>query len=232
MKKELHLDNFSGPLPVLLELIQAKQLDITTVSLAQVADQFLEHLQAIEDRHPEELAAFLVVATKLLLLKSRALLPLLQPEPDEDPGSLALQLKMYQRYAQATETVEGLLLAGRRLFARRPTKPQRMAEFVSPHLQTGELYDLFVHVLRRLAPVVRIPKAVLSKTISLREKITQLQTILAQAEKIQFRQLLADVSDRGEVVVTFLAVLELVRQQSITVYQSQIGEEIIVEKLS
>jgi len=82
--KDIKLENFSGPLDLLLHLIEEKQMDITTVSLSSVTEQFLAYLQEIDERSPEELASFLVVATKLLLLKSQALLPFLQVEEEEN----------------------------------------------------------------------------------------------------------------------------------------------------
>ena len=102
MAFEVKLETFDGPLHVLLELIQASHLPITEVSLGAVTEKYLEYMNS-QDVPAEELADFLVVATKLLLLKSQAILPI-EVEPEEDPSTLALQLRLYKEFVDASRT--------------------------------------------------------------------------------------------------------------------------------
>ena len=100
---------YEGPLDLLLSLIERAELDITTVSLASVTDQYLEHLRNVDQQKPDEISSFLVIATKLVQIKSEALLP--RPperEPgEEDPGeALVEQLKLYKRYKEIAVWME------------------------------------------------------------------------------------------------------------------------------
>lgn len=235
MNKQIELDNFTGPLDLLLQLIEEKEMEITQVSLAAVTEQFLAYLDEVEERAPYELADFLAVATKLLLIKSQALLPFLQQEEESDPNELAAQLKMYKKYAQATEAIEAMLEQKRFLFGKpfSATQKQRAVVFQPPKDITPDaVYNYFVEVLERLAPVVRIPKAAMQKIVSLREKLDQIRVAIEDRAQLHFYQLLADSKDRGEVVVTFLALLELVKQQTIAVRQDTAFNNITIEKIS
>lgn len=233
METAVELEKFSGPLDLLLQLIEKKELDITEIALAEVTEQFLAYLDTIEESRPQELADFLVVATKLLLIKSHALLPFLMPEEEEDPGELAAQLKMYKKYVDAMEHLEALLGKNMPLYAQKPMKkkPQEIVYAPPKGVGTQELRAYFIDVLKTLEPVVRIPKAAMKKVVTLREKFVQIQKVLEKQVTVNFNQLLADSEDRGEVVVTFLAVLELVKQQTVFVHQESHCAEITLEKL-
>ena len=234
MEKPIQLENFSGPLDLLLQLIEDEKLAICDVSLSQVTEQFLSYLEEVQECLPEELADFLVIATRLLLLKSNALLPYLNLEEEEDPGELAAQLRMYKKYAEATHFIEDLLQQRLFLYGKKVVKqPMREVEFHPPvSVGNEQLRQLFVDVLEKLEPVVRIPKTALQKVVTLREKLGQIQGLLERQITMNFREMLADADDREEVVVTFLAILELVKQQTVHVRQNQSFTEIIVEKIN
>src|SRR3989338_6596602 len=117
MAKEIKLEKFQGPLDLLLQLIEQDELNITEISLSNVTEQFFDYLNKLEESRSEELADFLVIATKLVYLKSKHLLPYLYPEADEGP-SLAEQLKLYKRYADASKEIgrlweQGSIASGR-----------------------------------------------------------------------------------------------------------------------
>ncbi len=122
----VNLPVFEGPLDLLLRLIEQEQLDITTVALAQVTDQFLEHLERIPEKPAAELAGFLVVAAKLLQIKSEALLP--RP-PEREPGeedpaeALARQLLLYRQFKEAASELAEREKAGMRTFLRLTHEP-------------------------------------------------------------------------------------------------------------
>lgn len=232
MKQELQIQNFDGPLDLLLQLIENRELDITIISLSEVAEQFISYLETIEERSPEELADFLVIATRLLLLKSQALLPYLQADEEQDPNELATQLKMYKRYVDAMEGVQQMLLAGNQLFGSKPSVREQVITFRPPSVfELNDLRNLFVDVLEGLAPIVRIPKAAIEKVVTLREKFTQIHELLKKQKQLSFTELLADSNDRGEVVVTFLALLELMKKQEIAVTQQSPQDTITIQSL-
>jgi len=103
------LPEFTGPLDLLLRLIERAELDITTIALASVADQYLAHVRTLEEVEPRELAEFVSMAARLILIKSRALLPRSPTTPaeagDEDAGQLVAQLELYRRFKQAAEVL-------------------------------------------------------------------------------------------------------------------------------
>lgn len=230
--KEVQLEHFSGPLDLLLQLIEQQELAISTVSIAQVAEQFLQYLDEVEERSPNELADFLVVATKLLLIKSTALLPYLRLEEEEDPNELEAQLKMYKKYVDAMRLLEGRLQSGQRLYTRRPSVTGQQVVFRPPtDVDTAAMRAFFVEVIESLAPVVRIPKTAMAKVTSLREKLCQIEDLIESNVKLHFKELVANSGDREELVVTFLALLELVKKQAVCITQDKTFSDISIEKV-
>lgn len=224
------LEKFQGPLDVLLQLIEKKELDITHISLSAVTEQFLDYLEKVEEKYPEELADFLVVATKLLLIKSRQLLP--APEAEEEDDTLARQLRMFQAFQEASKQVEHILRKGEMLFSRPPSKIPATVAFQPPEGMTKtRLHELFVEVLAELEPIIKIPRAAIEKAVTVKEKIMQIQRMLKERRTINFTELLKlTTQTRTDVVITFLAMLELVKQKNIAVRQREMFEEIIIEK--
>lgn len=229
MPHALSLSNFHGPLDLLLQLIEDQKLEITTISLADVTEQFLQYLNALEDHHPDELSDFLVVATKLLLLKAQTLLPYLTIEEEEDPRELETQLRMYKKYADATNVLSTMW--EREVLYAKKFVPRHAAKlFVAPSCTVTQLYDVFHTVLERLEPIVRIPKAAMEKAMTLREKLCTIQEALRTNIRMHFHELLAQTKDHQDVVVTFLALLELVKQQVIDIRQDRAFGDITIEK--
>ena len=216
---EVKLEKFQGPLDLLLQLIEREELDITEVSLAKVTDQYITHLEQLTEMPPEELADFLVVAAKLLYIKSRMLLPLLAWDQDEEPGDLETRLRMYKEYVEAAKNVQQILSGKRHTFVREKP-PVSALGFAPPRDLTGEkMAELFRDVLRRLIPVVRPPEAVIERTVSIHEKIRHIQDLLAKAERVSFHRILEKAETRSEIIVSFLALLELVKQRHVAVKQ-------------
>lgn len=232
MSYQVKTEQFEGPFPLLLSLIEEQKMDITKISLAKITEQYLKHLEKIEELYPLELADFLVVATKLLLIKSHALLPYLAL-PEAEETNLAEQLKIYKEYYEAAGKMEQIIKA------RNFTYPRMDNAFLSPEvvfsppksLQAGDLFYYFQDVLSSLEPVIKLPKAAIAKAVTLKEKIFQLQQNLAKCEKLSFKELMASSENKTEIIVTFLALLEMVKEQYISVNQEQSCSDIIIEKL-
>jgi len=200
--------------------------------LADVTEQFIQYLEEVEERYPHELADFLTIATRLLLLKSQALMPYLQVDEEEDLGDLEVQLKMYRKYVDAMRGIEDLLAAGKVLHPRKAFKSQEVVFRPPEGVGPDQLREYFVDVLQSLEPIVRIPRSAVEKVVSLREKFTQIHDLLKNNATLVFAELMSENADRAEVVVTFLALLELVKQQSIYVRQETPLAEIVIERVS
>jgi segregation and condensation protein A len=226
----VHLDSFEGPLDLLLRLIEKAELDITTISLARVTDQYLAYIRQLEVIHPDLLADFLVVAARLILIKSRALLPR-PPEPDpeeEDIGQdLVRQLEEYRRFKQASERLREREAEGLRSYVRLappPAQPKGLAP--------GEvsLADLLAALQRALdvAPSVPVNSVVSPVTITIEDKISVIEAALASSRRVHFAGLLMRAHSRMEVIVTFLAVLELIKRGRVQARQDEPFAEIYI----
>jgi segregation and condensation protein A len=209
---ELKLSVFQGPLDLLLELIEREELDITTVSLAQVTDQYWVHLRSTEGLDAEALAEFIAVGARLLYIKSRALLPELRPQQREDEKKdvgegLAQMLVEYKRFREAAEAFRGLEEQGRRAYPRLapPSK-----DFLLPPGLEG-LLSIFQEALSR-QPAEPEEGAIEREAVTVEEKMAAVMAAVASGSgRASFRALVEACSSRIEVVVVFLAVLELIK---------------------
>ncbi len=231
MSYAIKLQQFEGPLDLLLELIEAEKLDISTVSLATVTEGYLNYVHAHPEIPPEELADFLVIASRLLFLKSRILLPFLQGIVEPEEGDLESQLRIYKEYLDASKAIESLIGKRRFLFVHEKL-PQIEIGFAPPKkLTAGGMADLLRAVIQRLEPLVKVPQAVVEKTVSIHEKIRHIQTLITKAEKVRFSSVLQSAESKTEVVVCFLALLELVKQRDVNVAQDKMWGDITIERL-
>lgn len=227
----IRIKDFEGPLDLLLQLIELQQLDISTVSLAEVTDQYLGTLERVEQVHPDELADFLVVAAKLLLIKSRILLP--QFDFQEDEGvRLEDQLKLYRMFVGAAVNVEGLYQQGRILYGREHPATLESV-FVPPiGLTVERLHRAFQEIVERCAPVVNVAETTIARTVSLHEKIESIRVLIRAHTALSFRELLERATTRMEVIVTFLALLEIVKQRNAVVVQEHNFSDIRIEQVA
>jgi len=231
MSYTVKLEQFEGPLGLLLQLIESEKLDISELSLAKVTEDYLKLLEANPDLPPEELADFLVVASKLLLIKSKMLLPYLQFGNDEEDGEqdLESQLRIYKSYLDVSRKIEQLV-GNRRFLYVHDKLPKTEIGFSPPPKQfdTVQMHAIFLGVIKRLEPVVKPQKKALERAMSINDKIQQIRGLLNRTKRLSFRSLMSSASSRLEVIVSFLALLELVKQRSITVSQSGRFEDIAI----
>lgn len=232
MPYQVKLEQFQGPFDLLLQLIEQEKLNITEISLAKVTEQYIKYLQSVEELFPEELADFLVVATKLLLIKSRTLLPYLEAQDEEDKSSLEEQLKIFREFHEASIKIEGIIKQGDYTYGRtdsRYANPEII--FAPPKITTDDLRSFFISVLESLEPIVKLPQAAISRAITLKEKMLQLQDHLTKQVQLSFKEIVKEASNKTEVIVTFLALLELVKQEFISVKQEKSFEDIKINKI-
>jgi len=227
--KEIKLEQFSGPLDLLLQLIEQEELNITEISLSKVTEQYFDYLNKLEEHRPEELADFLVIATKLVYLKSRNLLPQILPE-EEDGPTLAEQLKMYKRYIEASKEINRLWEAGNLGYGR--MEPPLKAEgFVLPvNARAEDLKSALYNLLKRLKPINPLPKVSIDRAITVKQKIESIYNLLKQHKKISFMKILAEAENKTELIISFLAILELVKAGSATARQDRSFSDLEISK--
>lgn len=224
---------FEGPLDLLLSLIEREELDITRISLAQVADQYLALLEQVEETRPDQLADFLVIAAKLVLIKSEALLPrppraVAESEPDVG-DELAEQLKLYKQFKAAALQLEQRKEMGLRTFVRLAPPPKINPQ---PDLTGITLTDLLtaVQAALKLKPEdLPVDDVVSRRKITVREQMELISRSLQFKKHLIFQEMLAQAASRVEIAVTLLAVLELIKRQTIVVYQERLFGEIIIK---
>jgi segregation and condensation protein A len=225
------IESFEGPLDLLLQLVEQEELDISTVSLATVAEQFVEHVQGNPDIPPEDLADFLVIAAKLMYMKSKLLIPSLHDEELEEGPDLETQLREYQRFVQAAKELEDVWNAGRRCYPRQQTGIRRIEfGFVTPIGVTPDvLFHAMKRVIARLEPILRLPQASLARVVSIQDKIRDLYQRLKTHAKTSFHTFLKSAKNRTEAIVSFLALLELVKRRFVFVDQQGLFHDIAIE---
>jgi segregation and condensation protein A len=224
---------FEGPLGLLLSLIEARQLDVLTVPLGGLADAYLDALASLEADRLGNISAFVAVASQLILIKSRAMLPRRGPEePPEtlvdegvDPeAELRTRLLLYRAYRDAGQHLAAVALERIGLFRREPGAARaaglagaRPAD--SPPLPPAALVRALGELVT-IAPPPEPPPEVMPRTITLAERAQIIRAALRGAPTIVLQELLAGVHDRVVVAVTFLAMLELMKRREIVVEQA------------
>ena len=233
-KYTIETDVFEGPLDLLLQLIEKQELDITQLSLAKVTDQYLEHLNLIHDRDPLEVSAFLVIAAQLVLIKSKVLLPVesdeisdLEIEGGEDLVRQLLEYKKFKNAGAWFHEREELNL--RTYFRTAP--PQKMPEILDLSnisiFDIAAIYQEIIYAQEELKPIEDV---VTISTITLKNRINAIVTHFKTISHAKFSSLI-DQNTKLEIIVTFLALLELIKNHLIQASQPEIFGEIDLEPI-
>jgi segregation and condensation protein A len=223
---------YEGPLDLLLQLIERAELDITRLALAQVTEQYLEHLRMMQERAAEEVSAFLVIAAKLIQIKSEALLPRppVREEGEEDPGeTLARQLLEYKRYKKIADFLARREAAGLYSYLRLAPPPKVDGSVDLSGVSLANLVEAARGVLLQEDARPALSTVVTAPPVTIRQKIHLIARVLRQYGRTSFRAILTGSRTRIEVVVTFLAMLELIKRSFVQVSQEGLFGEIQVE---
>jgi segregation and condensation protein A len=225
----IQLPVYEGPLDLLLELIEQAELDITKVALAKVTDQYLDYLKRIPDHQLDDLVSFLMIAARLLQIKSEALLPRSpSPEPgEEDLGdALARQLIAYKKYKHVAGLLADRSNTGLRTFLRLSGTPTLESKLDMSGVNLGDLRRAFMDALATAPTSPEPGKVVVPQRIRVRDRIQIIVAALRKAGKSTFQKIFKQTKSKLEVIVSFLAMLELVKQQMIRVEQDSLFGEI------
>jgi segregation and condensation protein A len=233
------LPAYEGPLDLLLHMIEVRELDVSLISLMAVTDQYLKTLNTLEEIEPGALADFLVVASRLLYIKSYNLLPKPRPpvEDEEEASGDALlrQLLEYRRFKQVASSLRAREEAGLRVYVRTAPKPDIERRLDMSNLDLEALQRALRKVLQRIPVEPPLPR-VKTYPITVAEQLENVRVYLRTAfaaerlsrRGVSFEGLLSRSATRIEVVVTFLAVLELVKLREVEVVQDETFGEILL----
>ena len=225
---------FEGPLDLLLHLIEREDLDITAVSLIQVTDQYLKALRSTDQIDKRALAEFLAVGAKLLLLKSRALLPRTAGqieadalEADEIAQDLTAQLEEYRAFKSAASYLRELDDAGHRSFTRIAPPPAGWLPTGLEKITMQKLLKALSPALERLPPALE-PQRLQRALINVGERRLMILEAVRRRGNLGFSRLIAECHSRIEAIVTFLAILDLLKTEDLRAEQSTTYGEIVL----
>lgn len=235
------LEAFEGPLDLLLHLIDKAEIDIHEVSISEITVQYMEYLDAMKELELEVTSEFLVMAATLLAIKSKQLLPKPPVFEDhfdewEDDGldlqdELIQKLVEYRKFKQIAEQLREKEVARSLIFSREPEDmtPFQKEEKINPveGLHVSDLINAFQKALRRAARR-NVIATVQRDEISVKDRIRDIVDVLKQYETVRFSKLIRENMDRHEVVVTFLAILELMKMKHIKCFQHSLFDDIVI----
>lgn len=231
---QIRAGTFEGPFALLLSLVEKRKMHINDVSLAQVTEDYLSHINKLGSKDPEEVSSFLVVASTLLLIKSKSLLPNLEltKEEEGDIYDLEERLRLYEIYSALLPRVKDAY-GEKIIFAPLESKNQVLVFLPDTQISKDSMMVFAKNVLGNMPKKVFLPKVEIKKVISIEEMIDKLADRIKTSMQTSFRNMHGHPVTREErvvVIVGFLAMLEMVRQGIIEATQSEQHGDIIMEK--
>ncbi len=226
---EVFLDAFEGPLDLLLYLIKRQNLDILALPIAKITHQYMEYIDLMNELRLELAAEYLVMAAMLAEIKSRMLLPRpVEEANEEDPrAELIRRLQEYERFKQAAEDLEEIPRLEREVHEINIVQTEVVVEEQLPNVELKDLIHALHSVLKRAE--MYASHAIEQEPLSLRERMTQVLGRLAVDDFIEFSCLFVKSEGREGVIVTFIAILELLKDRVIEIVQSDVFAPIYVK---
>lgn len=232
-KLTFKLENFSGPLDLLLTLIKKSKLDIEDIQISELTEQYLEIMKDISEVDLEVASEFIEYAALLIEIKSKKLLPkIVDNDEDElDPEYiLKLRLREYQYFKEVNEKL-GKLESNDK-FYKQPEKEANKFRVVIKDMELDTLLNAFVGIMHRVNKIEKNKesKEIVKETFTVEQKISSIKDTLISRNKIKFSELFLESASKEEVITTFMALLELIKMQMIRVSQDDLFSDIQIEK--
>ena len=228
------IDNFDGPLDLLLHLIKEQDIDIYDIKIEDITKQYLDYIRHMKELNLEIASEYLVMASELIEMKSKMLLPKKKEKEDddyeEDPRELLIErLLAYKRYKEVTSEFKDLELTRKMVFTREPDNLNRYAkeDENSEELGVADLIDAFNNLLKRKELDRPIATKITKKELSVAEKVNKIKNILRNKKRINFEEIF-EVSTKEEVIISFLSVLEMVKKDEILLTQEGNFKNIVI----
>ncbi len=228
------IDNFDGPLDLLLHLIKEQDIDIYDIKIEDITKQYLDYIRHMKELNLEIASEYLVMASELIEMKSKMLLPKKKEKEDddyeEDPRELLIErLLAYKRYKEVTSEFKDLELTRKMVFTREPDNLNRYAkeDENSEELGVADLIDAFNNLLKRKELDRPIATKITKKELSVAEKVNKIKNILRNKKRINFEDIF-EVSTKEEVIISFLSVLEMVKKDEILLTQEGNFKNIVI----
>lgn len=241
MELRVKLETFEGPLDLLLHLLEKNKVSIYDIPIVEITNQYMEYIHEMERQDLDIMSEFMVMAAMLIDIKAKMLLPKKTDgeEEEEDPrAELVQQLLEYKLYKSISYELKDRQMDADRMMYKEPTIPKEVAQYVPPvnmdellaGLTLSKLNSIFEAVMKRqedkIDPVRSKFGRIEKEEVSLEEKVSVLENYAARHKNFSFRGLLEQKSSRVQVIVTFLAVLELMKTGKIEIFQEQPFDDI------
>jgi segregation and condensation protein A len=229
---QIKVEQFEGPLDLLLTLIEDQQMDVSTLALAKVTEQFLTYVKNLQEKNPHNLADFLIIAAKLLVIKSKSLLPNLELgiEEEEAAFDLTSQLLTYKKYKEVAKLLKRMDMSRRQSWTHDVDFNDRITFVPDPDITVQVLAQSLTGLASELKEIVRLPQQTMKEVVSISEKIANIQKLISEKVETSLSTLLKDAKSKTEVIVTFLALLELTKQRIVFLEQTEHFADIIIKK--
>ena len=228
------IDNFDGPLDLLLHLIKEQDIDIYDIKIEDITKQYLDYIKHMKELNLEIASEYLVMASELIEMKSKMLLPKKKEKEDddyeEDPRELLIErLLAYKRYKEVTSEFKDLELTRKMVFTREPDNLNRYVkeDENSEELGVADLIDAFNNLLKRKELDRPIATKITKKELSVADKVNKIKNILRNKKRINFEEIF-EVSTKEEVIISFLSVLEMVKKDEILLTQDGNFKNIVI----
>ena len=246
MEISYKLETFEGPLDLLLHLIEKNKVNIYDIPIAEITDQYMEYVKHMEEESLDVVSEFLVMAATLLEIKARMLLPkeVNEEGEEEDPrAELVARLLEYKTYKLMSVELKDMELDAEKIFYKTPTIPKEVEKYEQPvdldklldGVTLAKLNQIFLSVMRRqqdkIDPVRSKFGTIRKEPVSLEDRITSVMAYARKHRKFSFRGMLTRQKDKMEVVVTFLALLELMKIGKIHLTQDNLFDDMEIETL-
>ena len=232
-KLSFRLENFTGPLDLLLSLIKKSKMEIEDVEISKLTEQYLEVMKDISTVDLEVASEFIEYAAILIEIKSKKLLPKIDEDVDDefdDEYMIKLRLREYQMFKEVNEKLKDLESNDK--FYKKPEKEANKFRIIIKDMKLDALLDAFVGIMHKVNKIEKSKesKEIVKESFTVEQKISAIKDTLISRSNIKFSELFLESASRDEVITTFMALLELIKMQVIRVSQENLFSDIQIEK--
>ena len=232
MQYKVMIDEFEGPLDLLLHLIKENNIDIYDIKVEIIVKQYLDYIEKMKNLNLSIASEYLVMASELIEMKSRMLLPNKKDEEDnyeEDPREILIErLLAYKKYKEVTKEFKDLELTRKLVITKEPENLNKyLKEEENESLNISDLVDAFNKLLEKKELEKPVKTKITKKELSVVDKIIKIRNVLKERKKVNFEELF-DYLSKEEVIISFLSILEMIKKDEITVKQDNNFNSIVV----
>lgn len=234
MQYKVTIDNFDGPLDLLLHLIKEDNIDIYDIKIEEITKQYLDYIRAMKELNLSVASEYLVMASELIEMKSKMLLPRKrenqEDEYEEDPREILIQrLLAYKQYKEVTSEFKNLEMTRKLVFTKEPVNLSYYAkeEENNENLGVSDLIEAFNALMKKKELEKPLATKITKKELSVTEKVFKIRNVLRKKKKINFEELF-EVATKEEVIISFLSILEMVKKDEIELRQDNNFKTIVI----